>query len=376
MDAGDHRPRSAHDPQARPRRRARADRRRARLRRQRRRPPALGTATSSSSRGAIPGDRVRAVVTKRKRDYAEARTIEVLEPGPDRIDAASPTTRARRGRCCPTSASSRSSRAGRRRAAPPRPARRLRARADRPRRRAVALPQQARVLVRHGRRRRARLRLPRRPAAGSRSSTSRTACSPPSAATSCAGCALDALPRAGPRRLRPPRRRRLPAQPRRARGPAHRPGAGAPRHLAGRARRRRARRGARSDVESLIWTQADGVAETTHGGRDELLAGTPRIEEELGGLRFALSSEAFFQTNTEMAERLYGVAAEYAALKGCERVYDLFCGIGTIGLTLAARAGEVWASRSSPRRSRTRAQRARQRDRQRAASSPATCAPC
>ena len=37
-------------------------------------------------RGAIPGDRVRAVVTKRKRDYAEARTVEVLEPSPDRVE--------------------------------------------------------------------------------------------------------------------------------------------------------------------------------------------------------------------------------------------------------------------------------------------------
>ncbi len=95
------------------------------------------------------------------------------------------------------------------------------------------------------------------------------------------------------------------------------------------------------DVDSLIWTQAAGVSETTHGGRDELLAGAARIEEELCGLRFSLSSEAFFQTNTEMAERLYGVAHEYAALKGWERVYDLCCGIGTIGLTLAPRAAEV-----------------------------------
>jgi len=94
-------------------------------------------------------------------------------------------------------------------------------------------------------------------------------------------------------------------------------------------------------VQSLIWTQAAGVAETTQGGQDELITGTPRIEEELGGLRFALSSEAFFQTNTEMAEQLYAVAAEYAALKGFERVYDLCCGIGTIGLTLASRAAEV-----------------------------------
>jgi len=43
-----------------------------------------------------------------------------------------------------------------------------------------------------------------------------------------------------------------------------------------------------------------------------------------------------------MAERLYGIAAERAGLTGAERVFDLFCGIGTLGLTLAGRAGEVW----------------------------------
>jgi 23S rRNA (uracil1939-C5)-methyltransferase len=96
------------------------------------------------------------------------------------------------------------------------------------------------------------------------------------------------------------------------------------------------------DADSVIWTQVDGVAEVTAGGRSELLAGSAKIEEELGGLRVALSAEAFFQTNTEMAERLYAVAAEYAALQGWERVYDLFCGIGTIGLSLAQRAGEVY----------------------------------
>ena len=55
-----------------------------------------------------------------------------------------------------------------------------------------------------------------------------------------------------------------------------------------------------------------------------------------------MSHGAFFQTNTEMAERLYAVAAEYAGLSGGERLFDLYCGIGTIGLTMAARAGEVW----------------------------------
>jgi 23S rRNA (uracil1939-C5)-methyltransferase len=66
------------------------------------------------------------------------------------------------------------------------------------------------------------------------------------------------------------------------------------------------------------------------------------LEEELCGLRFGISHNAFFQTNTEMAERLYGIAAEMAGLSGGERVFDLFCGIGTLGLSLAARAEEVW----------------------------------
>jgi 23S rRNA (uracil1939-C5)-methyltransferase len=93
---------------------------------------------------------------------------------------------------------------------------------------------------------------------------------------------------------------------------------------------------------SVLWTRAHDVGETTVGGRTEVLHGTEAIEEELGGLRFRISADAFFQTNTEMAERLYGVATEYARLQGWERVYDLFCGIGTIGLSLAPRAGEVW----------------------------------
>ena len=58
-------------------------------------------------------------------------------------------------------------------------------------------------------------------------------------------------------------------------------------------------------------------------------------------LRFRISPDAFFQTNTEMAERLYATAAEMAGLSGRERVFDLYCGIGTISLALALEAGEV-----------------------------------
>jgi 23S rRNA (uracil1939-C5)-methyltransferase len=92
----------------------------------------------------------------------------------------------------------------------------------------------------------------------------------------------------------------------------------------------------------LLWTRTDSVAETTQDGETELLAGSDRLEEEIGGMRMRISSSAFFQTNTEMAERLYGLAIDYAQPSGTDRVYDLYCGIGTIGLLMAPRAAEVW----------------------------------
>src|SRR3954466_10065744 len=95
------------------------------------------------------------------------------------------------------------------------------------------------------------------------------------------------------------------------------------------------------DCDGLLWTQTEGLGESTAGGETTLLSGAPQLIEELAGLRFAISHDAFFQTNTEMAERLYGLAAEFAGLRGHERVYDLYCGIGTIALMLAARAREV-----------------------------------
>ena len=95
-------------------------------------------------------------------------------------------------------------------------------------------------------------------------------------------------------------------------------------------------------VSGLLWTRLDSVAETTQGGETELIAGSDRLEEEIGGMRIEISPQAFFQTNTEMAERLYRLAIDYAAPAASDRVYDLYCGIGTIGLLMAPRAREVW----------------------------------
>jgi 23S rRNA (uracil1939-C5)-methyltransferase len=86
------------------------------------------------------------------------------------------------------------------------------------------------------------------------------------------------------------------------------------------------------------------IVEGDSGGSDGPtgVLGEERLREELCGLELEMSHAAFFQTNTEMAEQLYAVAGEFAGLRGSGRVFDLFCGIGTIGLTMARAAGEVW----------------------------------
>jgi 23S rRNA (uracil1939-C5)-methyltransferase len=95
------------------------------------------------------------------------------------------------------------------------------------------------------------------------------------------------------------------------------------------------------EVRSIHWAVNDRPAEVTNLPT-RLLWGEEWIEEELLGLRFRVRPNAFLQTNTEMAETLYALARDAAALGGTETVYDLYCGTGTIGLSLAASAASVW----------------------------------
>jgi 23S rRNA (uracil1939-C5)-methyltransferase len=95
------------------------------------------------------------------------------------------------------------------------------------------------------------------------------------------------------------------------------------------------------EVRSIHWAVNDSPAEVTNLPTD-LLWGEEAIEESILGLRFRVRPNAFLQTNTRMAELLYDLAIEYAGLTGSETVYDLYCGIGTIGLSMASRALTVW----------------------------------
>ena len=101
------------------------------------------------------------------------------------------------------------------------------------------------------------------------------------------------------------------------------------------------------EVRSIYWAINDRPAEVTRDLPTRLLFGEDAIEEELCGLRFRVSPNAFLQTNTAMAERLYRLAGELAQLSGGETVYDLYCGTGTIALTLARDALTVWGVEAS-----------------------------
>ena len=93
-----------------------------------------------------------------------------------------------------------------------------------------------------------------------------------------------------------------------------------------------------------LHTIVEGPGSGTDGPTGAL--GAERLRERIGGIEVEVSPTAFLQTNTETADRLYAAVAEYAALTGRERVFDLYCGVGTIGLILASGAGEVWGMES------------------------------
>ena len=94
-------------------------------------------------------------------------------------------------------------------------------------------------------------------------------------------------------------------------------------------------------VESVVLNINTERTNVILSSRCKTLAGSDVIADTMCGNRIRLSPLSFYQVNTVQAERLYGIVGEYAALTGGETVLDLYCGAGTIGLSLAHRAGTV-----------------------------------
>lgn len=77
------------------------------------------------------------------------------------------------------------------------------------------------------------------------------------------------------------------------------------------------------------------------GDKYKILYGEPYITDVLCSLKFRISPQSFYQVNHDTAELLYKKAADYAGLTGSETVLDLYCGTGTIGLTMADKAKKI-----------------------------------
>ena len=88
------------------------------------------------------------------------------------------------------------------------------------------------------------------------------------------------------------------------------------------------------EVTTLVNTVNDGPAQTSYG-QAHVVFGPGTVRDRIGAHTFEIASNAFFQTNTVAAERLYAVAREFGRFKPTDVVYDLYCGAGTISLYVA-----------------------------------------
>ena len=78
------------------------------------------------------------------------------------------------------------------------------------------------------------------------------------------------------------------------------------------------------------------------GNGFEVLYGKGYITDHIGDVAFRISPLSFYQVNPVQTKKLYETALDYADLSGSETVWDLYCGIGTISLFLAKKAGKVY----------------------------------
>ncbi len=93
--------------------------------------------------------------------------------------------------------------------------------------------------------------------------------------------------------------------------------------------------------QGLVWGINRGVAEVAVIEERKFLWGDPILRETVNGLTFDISPEAFFQTNTAAAEILYQTVVEMAELSADDRILDAYCGAGAIALHCAHRAGKI-----------------------------------
>lgn len=88
-------------------------------------------------------------------------------------------------------------------------------------------------------------------------------------------------------------------------------------------------------IQSIILNSNFDNTNVILGQKNRVLWGKPSIMDIMCGLKFNISPNSFYQINRSQAEKLYSIARDYAGLNGAEILLDLYCGTGTIGLTMA-----------------------------------------
>jgi 23S rRNA (uracil1939-C5)-methyltransferase len=96
-----------------------------------------------------------------------------------------------------------------------------------------------------------------------------------------------------------------------------------------------------SFITTVVHNLNRSKAQVAIGEEEIVLHGPGSLRDRIGEFEFIISANSFFQTNTLGAEKLYGVAADFARLTGTEIVYDLYSGAGTISIFISKRARQV-----------------------------------
>lgn len=97
----------------------------------------------------------------------------------------------------------------------------------------------------------------------------------------------------------------------------------------------------KGEIKGILHTINDTLSDVVQVDKLEILYGRDYIIEELLGLKFKIAPEAFFQTNSKGAEKLYSIVKDFLGDASSKVVFDLYCGTGTIGQIVAPKAKKV-----------------------------------
>ena len=95
------------------------------------------------------------------------------------------------------------------------------------------------------------------------------------------------------------------------------------------------------EITTLLYTINPKWNDTIYDLTPQVYFGKGYVTEKLENFEFIISPKSFFQTNTKQAEKLYSIARDFAQLTGNEVVYDLYCGTGSIGIFVSPQAKKI-----------------------------------